>query len=53
MNLLKEPNPENTAKYIKLDKFCKKHINTAKVKYRKAYFEKYKDDSKKQWQMIN
>ena len=25
----------------------------AKIKYRKSYFEKHKDDSRKQWQMIN
>ena len=52
-NFVKNPSPENKTKYVKLDNFCKKHINTAKIKYRKAYFEKYKDDSKKQWQMIN
>ena len=50
---VKNPSSENKAKYVKLDKFCKKHINIAKIKYRKSYFEKYKDDSRKQWQMIN
>ena len=33
--------------------FCEKHIDLAKIKYRKAYFEKFKGDSRKQWQMIN
>ena len=33
--------------------FCEKHIKLAKIKHRKNYFEKYKDDSRKQWQMIN
>ena len=36
-----------------MNEFCKKHINIAKIKYRKSYFEKHKDDSRKQWQMIN
>ena len=52
-DFVKNPSSENKAKYAKLDKFCKKHINNAKIKYRKSYFEKYKDDSRKQWQMIN
>ena len=50
---VKKPSPENKTKYNKLNEFCKKHINIAKIKYRKSYFEKYKDDSRKQWQMIN
>ena len=31
---VKKPSAENKAKYIKLDKFCKKHVNSAKIKYR-------------------
>ena len=50
---VKNPSPENRAKYKKLRDFCEKHINLAKIKHRKDYFEKYKDDSRKQWQMIN
>ena len=33
--------------------FCKKHIDSAKEKYYKSQFEKYKNDSRKQWQVIN
>ena len=36
-----------------MKEFCEKHVNFAKIKYRKSYFEKHKDDSRKQWQMIN
>ena len=50
---VKKPSPENKAKYNKLNDFCKKHIDIAKIKYRKSYFEKHKDDSRKQWQMIH
>ena len=50
---VKTPTPENKAKYEKLNIFCQKHIDMAKAKYRKSYFEKYKNDSRKQWQMIN
>ena len=48
-----KPCPENKAKYEKLNEFCAKHIDIAKTKYHKSYFEKYKDNSRKQWQMIN
>ena len=47
------PTPENKAKYEKLNEFCAKHVDIAKAKYHKAYFEKYKENSRKQWQMIN
>ena len=50
---VKTPSPENKAKYDKLQLFCEKHVDIAKTKYRKAYFEKYQNDSRKQWQMIN
>ena len=50
---VKKPSPENKANYQKLNDFCKKHVNIAKIRYRKSYFEKHKDDSRKQWQMIN
>lgn len=48
-----EPSPENKAKYDKMNEFCTKHVDIAKSKYHKSYFEKYKDNSRKQWQMIN
>ena len=48
-----EPSPENKARYDKKNEFCAKHIGIAKIKYHKSYFEKYKDNSRKQWQMIN
>ena len=43
----------NIAAYKKIDKFCNKHINLAKTKYYKNFFEEYRDNSKKQWQLIN
>ena len=48
-----QPTPENKAKYDKLNEICAKHVDIAKAKYHKSYFEKYKDNSRKQWQMIN
>ena len=36
-----------------MNEFCAKHVNLAKAKYRKKYFEDHKDNSRKQWQMIN
>ena len=50
---VKTPTPENKAKYEKLNSFCEKHVDLAKTKYRKAYFDRYQQDSRKQWQMIN
>ena len=50
---VKTPSPENKANYDKLNKFCDKHIELAKIKYRKSYFERHQHDSRKQWQMIN
>ena len=47
------PTVENKAKYDKMNEFCAKHVNLAKAKYRKKYFEEHKDNSRKQWQMIN
>ena len=48
-----EPTGRNKALYIKMKKFCKKHINLAKNKYYKSYFNKHNSNSRKQWQMIN
>ena len=50
---VKTPSPENKAKYEKLNLFCEKHVEIAKTKYRKTYFNKFQHDSRKQWQMIN
>ena len=36
-----------------MNEFCDKHIDIAKQSYRKKYFDDYKDNSRKQWQMIN
>ena len=36
-----------------MNEFCDKHIDIAKLRYRKKYFDDYKDNSRKQWQMIN
>ena len=36
-----------------MNEFCDKHIDIAKLRYRKKYFDDYKDNSRKQWQMMN
>ena len=43
----------NETKYKKMKKFVDKHIKMAKSKYYKKYFEQHKENSKKQWSMIN
>ena len=48
-----EPTSHKRATYDKLNAFCEKHVKLAKNKYYKKYFDEYKDNSKKQWQMIN
>ena len=52
-NFIKTPSPQNKAKYLKMKKFCNIHTSKAKAAYHKKYFNDYKDNSKKQWQMIN
>ena len=47
------PSHENDTAYRKLKIFCKKHVNLARDKYHKKYFEEYRFNSKKQWLMIN
>ena len=47
------PTTANKTKYTKMKKFVEKHIKKSKNKYYTDYFEQYKNDSKKQWQMIN
>lgn len=47
------PTIENKKKYDRMKKFTQKHINQAKNKYYSSLFNKHRDDSKKQWQMIN
>ncbi len=41
------PTPEKKATYDKMKKFTEKHTKLAKDKYHLAYFEQYKDNSKK------
>ena len=43
----------NDEAYEKIDKFCNKHIDLAKAKYYKKFFDEHCENSKKQWQMIN
>ena len=50
---VKRPTVENIATYKKMNEFCEKHKKIAQEKYYKKYFDQYKDNSKKQWQMIN
>ena len=50
---VKNPTVENKTKYNKMRKFINKHTKIAKDKYHNKYFDQYKDNSKKQWQMIN
>ena len=52
-NFVKDPSPENKALYDKWNDFCSIHIDKAKTKYYKKYFDEYKENSRKQWQMIN
>ncbi len=47
------PTVANISAYKKMNKFCEKHVNKAKDKYYKNYFDKYSNCSKKQWQIIN
>ena len=53
MNFVKNPTTVNERKYKKMKKFVEKHIKLAKSKYYKKYFDNHKDNSKKQWEMIN
>ena len=50
---IKNPTIQNKTKYEKLKKFVRKHIELAKNKYYKTYFEQYSTNSRKQWQMLN
>ena len=52
-DFIKDPNESNKNKYMKMNKFVKKHIKIAKRKYYKSYFNKHCSNSRKQWQMIN
>ena len=42
-----------TINYNKINEFCSKHVDLAKSKYYKKYLDDYKDNSKKQWPLIN
>ena len=48
-----QPTPANKIKYDKMNAFCKKHTDLGKAKYHKKYFDEHRENSKKQWQMIN
>ncbi|MCP4491665.1 MAG: hypothetical protein GY820_30820, partial [Gammaproteobacteria bacterium] len=50
---VKTPTDANLRTYKKMKEFCEKHVNLAKDKYHKKYFDQYKNNSKKQWEMIN
>ena len=50
---VKDPTIQNKTRYSKMRKFVDKHIKLAKNKYYHDYFEQYKFDSRKQWQMLN
>ena len=52
-DFVKEPTDSNRRKYDRLKKFCNKHVDKAKNKHFKKFFEQNKENSKKQWQMIN
>lgn len=47
------PTISNESKYKTMKKFVAKHIKRAKRAYYKNYFNKYSNDSRKQWTMIN
>ena len=44
---------QNKTTYDKMNKFCTKHIDKAKKKYYKKYFDEHCKNFRKQWQMIN
>ena len=50
---VKNPSIENKNKYFKMKRFVSKHIKLAKSKYYQKYFDRYSNDGKKQWTMIN
>ena len=50
---VKDPTPEKKKLYDKWNNFCIIHCEKARIKYYKKYFDDYKDNSKKQWLMIN
>ena len=49
----KFPTIANELTYKKMKKFTEKHVTIAKNKYYVKYFDQYKSNSKKQWEMIN
>ena len=44
---------QNKTTYDKMNKFCTKHIDKAKKKYYRKYFDEHCENFRKQWQMIN
>ena len=43
----------NKVKYDKMKKFTEKHVKICKRKYYAKFFEEHKNNSKKQWGLIN
>ena len=52
-DFVKKPSETNCQIYDRLKKFCKLHVDRAKKKYYNKFFVQHKENSKKQWQMIN
>ncbi len=50
---VEDPSEVKHHAYKKMKQFCEKHVDLAKSKYYKKYFDQHKENSKKQWQMIN
>ena len=50
---VKNPSTADKTAYNKLEKFCCKHVDLAKKRHYKKFFEEHKENSRKQWQMIN
>lgn len=50
---VKNRTTSNERAYKKMKKFVEKHLKLAKDKYHRKYFDQYKDNSKKQWHIIN
>ena len=52
-DFVKEPSETNRQIYDRLKRFCILHVNKAKKNYYDKFFAQHKENSKKQWQMIN
>ena len=52
-DFIKHNTTANKVKYDKMKKFTEKHVNLSKRRYYAKFFEEHKDNSKKQWGLIN